>query len=335
MPTHRENFPSWVVTVLESLYPMPGCWLCNPHDSIPLYWFDSMSADLLPECRICAGRTEEFGHKLGKVTNTVYRFCRCQSCHFIFVINPCLDYQKLYDIEYYKGNGADSLVDYFNELEHPRTVVRQYEWWGISNVIECLAGNLKNLTWLDWGCGNGGLVRYLRENNVAAVGFEEGGIVPLARAKGIVILDPSELGGPTPKLFSIITMIEVIEHVPDPLPLLRRVRNHLKPGGILFMTTGNAALHQDRFTDWGYVSPDIHVSYFDPHNLALALSKSGFEPEFPGYMEGWNNIIRFKLLKNIGWRKTNLLERSIPWKLASPWIDRKVGCSAHPIGRAV
>ena len=92
------------------------------------------------------------------------------------------------------------MVDYLNELQHPRTVVRQYEWRGIRNVIECLAGNLKNLTWLDWGCGNGGLVRYLRENNVAAVGFEEGGIVPFARAKGIVILGPSELDGPTPIL---------------------------------------------------------------------------------------------------------------------------------------
>jgi hypothetical protein len=82
------------------------------------------------------------------------------------------------------------------------------------------------------------------------------------------------------------------------------------------------------------VIPDIHVSYFDPNNLGMALAASGFSSEFPGHIDGWDDIIRFKFLKTIGCRRPGLLERLIPWKIASRVIDARNKNSAHPIGRA-
>ena len=295
---------------------------------------DLKAAPSTPSCKLCGSETVAFGEKPGSVVKVSYRFSRCKACNFISVVNPCLDFSLIYNEDYYRGEGADPLVDYGFELDQPALTIRQYEWRGLEQVVRQLVGPLRDLRWLDYGCGNGALVRYLRERNIDAVGFDEGGIVPLAREKGIPILTASELEAEAGH-FSIITMIEVIEHVPDPLPLLRTVRRLLKPGGLLFLTTGNSAPVCDRFVNWGYVMPDIHVSYFDPRNLQLALTKSGFDAHFVGYLRGWDDIIRFKVLKKLGWRKVGFMERLVPWPIASPLIDRYVRSSEHPVARAV
>jgi SAM-dependent methyltransferase len=195
-------------------------------------------------------------------------------------------------------------------------------------------GDISAAPWLDYGCGNGGLVKYLRGKNVDAVGFDEGAIVPVARARGIPVLTGPELEAEVGH-FSVVTMIEVIEHVPDPLPLLHKIRSLLKPGGILFLTTGNSAPYRRRFVDWRYVMPDIHVSYFDPHNMQMALQVTGFNPELVKCSAGWDDIIRFKVLKTLRWREVGVLEQSIPWRIISPLINHQTKSSHHPIGRAV
>jgi SAM-dependent methyltransferase len=287
-----------------------------------------------PDCKICGSRTVYFGEKNGAVIPASFQLSRCESCSFISVINPCLDFARLYDQKYYQGKGADPYVDYEFELEHPDRTVRRYEWRGIHEIVRQLAPNPASARWLDYGCGNGGLVRYLRSKNVDAVGFDEGSIVNAARAHSIPIKRPDEIESEAGQ-YSIVTMIEVIEHIPDPVPLLRKVRGLLKPGGLLFLTTGNAAPHRTDFLNWRYVVPDIHVSFFDPDNMMLALAASGFRTETPGFTSGWEDIIRFKVLKTLGVRRTSVGEQMIPWKTAARLVDRKVRLSDYPSGYAI
>ncbi len=47
---------------------------------------------------------------------------------------------------------------------------------------------------------------------------------------------------PKSKKFSVITCLEVIEHVDDPDEFIREIAKHLKPGGILFVATLNRTL---------------------------------------------------------------------------------------------
>jgi len=68
---------------------------------------------------------------------------------------------------------------------------------------------------------------------------------------------------------------EVVEHLADPVAELKRIHSLLRPGGLFFLTTGNAAMQRRRFLKWPYIVPEIHVSYFEPRTLARALERAG------------------------------------------------------------
>jgi hypothetical protein len=134
--------------------------------------------------------------------------------------------------------------------------------------------------------------------------------------------------------FDVVTAIEVIEHTIDPVGELVRMRELLRPGGLLLMTTGNAAPYRKDLSAWRYVVPDVHVSFFEPSSLAVALDKAGFACEFVGFRRGWADVIRFKVLKSLGVRRDNLLWKAVPWKIASRVVDLRLKPSGHPIGWA-
>src|SRR5215469_15914148 len=108
----------------------------------------------------------------GAVIPQTFHFRRCRKCDFVCVADPCVDFARLYDDAYYRGRGADPHVDYFFELENPESTIRQYEWRGIHRAVTLVLGEAGKPNWLDYGCGNGGLVRYLRNTaSIDAVGF--------------------------------------------------------------------------------------------------------------------------------------------------------------------
>ena len=108
---------------------------------------------------------------------------RCRGCRFAFVEDPWTEYEKIYDAAYYEGRGADPLIDYHYELAEPHRAIRGYEWAGIVQVVAGLAGLDKRTRWLDFGCGNGGLVRHAAEAvGCQIVGFEQGGCGPRSMA---------------------------------------------------------------------------------------------------------------------------------------------------------
>ena len=226
-------------------------------------------------------------------------------------------------------------MDYIHETENPITTIRNYEWRGVLQRIGSLVALHPGTSWLDYGCGTGGLVRFLRENGFSEVcGTEQGFSLERLRGSDVPVLDIADLDKARGS-FDVITAIEVIEHTVDPISELRRMRALLRPGGLLFLTTGNARPHAHNLLKWSYLQPEIHISLFEPDTIARALRRTGFESVFPGYGPGWTNIIRFKVLKNLRRRAVGGWERLLPWPVLTRALDHRLQLSAHPVGRAV
>ncbi len=224
-------------------------------------------------------------------------------------------------------------MNYVAEMDDPGTI-RRYEWSGIFTVVRDLATIDTTTRWLDYGCGTGGLVRFAQAHGVPSTrGFEQGWSAEQLRNRGIDHLRPEDLPNAQGS-FDIVTAIEVIEHVVDPIAELTQIRALLRQGGLLFLTTGNARPHRNRLLRWRYVLPDVHISFFEPHTLALALTRSGFTPSFPVYTSAWEDIIRFKVLKSLSLRSLPRIDQILPWAPLSRIVDSRLGVSAHPVGWA-
>jgi len=280
---------------------------------------------------VCGNRPIELAPLRSEFSKTDFDFRRCEACGLSFVANPRVDFAALYDAEYYAGRGADTMVDYIGEMGNPKTI-REYEWRGIYRAVTSLAGH-QQVKWLDYGCGLGGLVRYARAQGVVDVhGYDDGFSARWIRDHGIPSLTAEELTQSTGQ-FDVITAIEVMEHLTDPVGAMTHIASLLKPGGHFFLTTGNAEPHRSRLTRWSYVHPDVHIAYFEPRTLVEVYRRAGLEPVSAGFVPGLDDIIRYKVLKTIGVRNQNFVERIVPWRLASRVVDRRHKVSAQPLAR--
>jgi SAM-dependent methyltransferase len=117
---------------------------------------------------------------------------------------------------------------------------------------------------LDIGCGTGDFLSTLPS------GYSKSGIEPssaaaaLACARGISVKggDITEL--PPQLKFDIITIIDVIEHLPDPETLLQDAYTHLSPGGLIVISTGdpeNATWRRWFKSRFWYSSFPEHLSF--------------------------------------------------------------------------
>lgn len=72
-----------------------------------------------------------------------------------------------------------------------------------------------------------------------------------------------------------ILMVEVIEHLDDPMAVLAILRSKLRPDGRLFVTTPVGETRRGSTDTIAYLTPE-HVQFFNERSLARALAESGF-----------------------------------------------------------
>lgn len=82
----------------------------------------------------------------------------------------------------------------------------------------------------------------------------------------------------SPAQFDAITMWDVLEHIPDPVPILSDLKKLLKPDGIFVVETSHYDCLETELlgADNTNVVGDMHIMHFTEKSLRTMLSEAGF-----------------------------------------------------------
>ena len=117
--------------------------------------------------------------------------------------------------------------------------------------------------------------------------------------------------------FDLVTLFHVLEHIDDPIALLKTALRYLKPDGYLCLEVPNLedallSLHQVReYENFWYREP--HIFYFSTETLSSVLRRSGYHGEI-------RSVQRYSLLNHLNWRSTGAPQKSMDDGMSSPTL---------------
>lgn len=202
-----------------------------------------------------------------------FRVDRCTGCGFIFM-NPRFTDRVILDFygeDYYSGK-----ADYAYSDERRIWPYACHVW---DRRIRVIRRYVKGGNFLDIGSAFGGLLsradRYYKTYGIEISPYS---VLHSASNTRAVIHNGTLNDHPfEPDFFSVITMIEVIEHLPDPRFVIGECSRLLKKGGVLVIQTANMeglqAVRQGE--NYAYYMPG-HLSYYSRRCLVRLLKENGF-----------------------------------------------------------
>ena len=150
---------------------------------------------------------------------------------------------------------------------------------------------------LDVGCGEGRFIKFARDNGWEVLG-QEFSHEAAKRAQRRFKLDVKagdlrELGFPR-DYFDVVIMLNVIEHLADPLGYLNEINRILKRGGVLYLGTPNVVLTKRCMQ----LSVPEHLYRFSIDSMKRMLEKSGFSVVRLTTRNKQDSLVGFDLLKH-------------------------------------
>jgi 2-polyprenyl-3-methyl-5-hydroxy-6-metoxy-1,4-benzoquinol methylase len=205
---------------------------------------------------------------------------RCRACGFMYT-NPRLAESEVnlrYGQEYFFGEylpifqaGPASF-----SLEVAKNHYRLY-----LDLLAALDSPGKRL--LDVGCGAGFFLKAAASSGWEVSGTEisEAAADYARTVTGVRVFRGKleELHLPA-KEYDVVTMLDLLEHLFEPLTTLREVRRVMKDGAVLIISTPDIQSLSRCFLGqaWAVLSPAEHQSYFSAKTLRRALGQAGFRP---------------------------------------------------------
>ena len=131
---------------------------------------------------------------------------------------------------------------------------------------------------LDFGCGNGGLLRLLKEHVSKAEGLEVNqSAVEIARTSQATVYTSIE-DLPACEAYDRIISNHVLEHVRDVPSTLERLRVTLKRNGLLLLKLPIDDWRARHQRTWDREDRDHHLQTWTPRLIANVLYEAGYEP---------------------------------------------------------
>lgn len=189
---------------------------------------------------------------------------RCEDCGLGRAETSSFDPLAYYAEGYFSGQRSDGYADYLGA----EPVLRRE----FARTVDFIRRRKPNGRLLEIGCAYGFFLDEARQ-----AGFEVSGIelaetaAAHARRRGLNVAT-GLLDEATLKPFGavdVIVLLDVIEHLPEPRDALALCAKHLRPGGIIVLTTGDFGSLTARSTGahWRLMTPPQHLWFFNQDSI--------------------------------------------------------------------
>lgn len=211
------------------------------------------------------------------VSNKLFELVKCQSCGFVYTCNPPDNNQigLYYQSDAYISH-TDSKKGLFNKVYQS---VRNFSIRHKLNLVK-LYSKRSIGTILDYGCGTGSFLHYMKLNGWNVAGIEPD---PTAQKKASElisqqVLNPDRLKSLESNHFDVVTLWHVLEHVHELHSTLADLKRILKKNSILIIAVPNHlswdAIHYKEY--WAAYDVPRHLYHFNPDSMHQLLERHGF-----------------------------------------------------------
>ena len=265
-------------------------------------------------CKICGEASHFLCITQQDLNPTTLRHHRCGSCGTVFIEN------QITSDELAKAYKSLNWTAYYEETQ--------------SEMRRKMASSMADLemikvhkdSWiLDIGTGNGSFPALLHEagyNNVACHEIP-GAEVPMAKRYNIPVFHDFDYSSVPDESFTIVTLLDVVEHVVSPHSLFIQCNRVLKEDGLIYFHTPVVTI-MDRLMHRFHSLPFLrkigrlwqsgrtsiyHLQNYTPKSLEYVLNRNGFE------------VVRMEVKNELSWPVTRYVRVYFCNKLRiPPWI---------------
>ena len=223
---------------------------------------------------------------------------RCEECGLGRTEADGFDPSEYYTADYFSGKRTDGYADYVGA----ETVLRRE----FARTVKFIRDFRSSGRLLEVGCAYGFLLQEAkRDFDVTGIELAEEA-ADHCRRYGLQVFSGAaderllkQLGE-----FDVIVMLDVIEHLASPRETVALLARHLRPGGVMVVTTGDFGALPARLAGrrWRLMTPPQHLWFFSKESMRRIAAWSGLRVERIDYP--WKTVplslISFQLARMMG-----------------------------------
>jgi 2-polyprenyl-3-methyl-5-hydroxy-6-metoxy-1,4-benzoquinol methylase len=259
------------------------------------------------KCNLCGAEDTKFilraRYRFHKRKKEFFNLVKCRKCGLMYT-NPRPNEKEI--SQYYPSW-------YHSRADTKVTDIEKTKIWGIpwreamQKKAEPFLKYKKGEKILDIGCGDGSLLKFLKESGWQTYGVEphETSSLYAQEVLGLNVFSGRLEDANYPEeSFDVITLFHVLEHLHDPSQVLKKAFSLIKRDGILIIEVPNFRSFEAKIfrSKWIGISAPLHLYHFTPQSLRLMLMncgfvpmKVGFVPEKTRYVAGYSESLRYFL----------------------------------------
>ncbi len=207
----------------------------------------------------------------------------CDNCgHFINNYGEGMDLSCLYEGDYWDSTYAHKIEDTFHRIMNLTS--DQSDNRGrvsyINGFFDMINIDIKSIKALDIGSGLAVFPAVMKEYgwDITALDPDNNAAEHARKVANVSAISADYLKETIDGEFDLISLNKVLEHIPDMIGMLRKVRSNLGDGGYVYLELpdGEAAIkdHEGAFREEFFVE---HYCAFSFSSFALLVKKSGFK----------------------------------------------------------